>query len=68
VTQRNDRVTTPDGRGTVIGFSMRKNTNGGPGCKQLVVRLDDGRVRHYAEGEMGLDSIQTAETSARARF
>jgi hypothetical protein len=43
------RVMTADGPGTVTGHSFRRNTNGGPGCKQYVVRLDDGRVRHYSQ-------------------
>jgi hypothetical protein len=40
-------VETPDGPGKVIGMNMRTNTNGGPGVRQYVVELDDGRVRHY---------------------
>lgn len=43
------RVMTTDGPGTVNGSSYRKNSNGGPGCKQYVVRLDDGRIRHYSQ-------------------
>lgn len=43
----NTSVTTKDGPGKVVGYSQRENTNGGPGCRQYVVRLDDGRVRHY---------------------
>lgn len=45
------RVLTTDGPGTVNGSSYRKNTNGGPGCRQYVVRLDDGRIRHYSQVE-----------------
>jgi hypothetical protein len=41
-------ITTEDGYGTTIGMSMRRNTNGGPGARQYVVRLEDGRVRHYS--------------------
>lgn len=26
---------------------MRKNTNGGPGCRQYRVQLVDGRIRYY---------------------
>lgn len=43
----NKKVQTPDGAGIVIGGNFRENTNGGPGTRQLIVRLDDGRVRHY---------------------
>lgn len=43
------RVITPDGPGKIAGYGMRKNTNGGPGCRQYRVRLDDGRLRHYAQ-------------------
>lgn len=45
------RVVTADGPGKVAGYGMRKNTNGGPGCRQYRVRLDDGRLRHYAHAE-----------------
>ena len=44
---RSGRVETPDGFGVVLGLDMRQNTNGGPGTRQWLVRLDDGRVRHY---------------------
>lgn len=45
-------VITPDGPGTVLGMEMRKNTNGGPGCRQYRVRLQDGRIRHYTPNEL----------------
>lgn len=45
--RKGTRVMTPDGSGVTVGFNMRKNTNGGPGCGQYVVQLDDGRIRHY---------------------
>lgn len=35
--------------GTIIGENFRQNTNGGPGTRQYVVRLDDGRVWHFAK-------------------
>lgn len=41
------RVVTVDGSGVIVGFSMRKNTNGGPGCQEYVCQLDGGRIRHY---------------------
>lgn len=46
------QVITPDGPGTVLGMEMRKNTNGGPGCRQYRVRLQDGRIRHYTPNEL----------------
>lgn len=46
------RVKTKDGFGIIIGMEMRKNTNGGPGCKQYRVKLDDGRIRHYSTGNV----------------
>jgi hypothetical protein len=45
--RRGTRVQTEDGPGEIIGMNMRRNTNGGPGVRQYVVKLDDGRVRHY---------------------
>lgn len=48
----NTRVITRDGEGTTIGMNMRKNTNGGPGVRQFVVRLNDGRIRHYSPNEL----------------
>jgi len=50
--RRGARVGTPDGPGATVGRSMRRNTNGGPGCRQYVVRLYDGRVRHYGSNEI----------------
>jgi hypothetical protein len=44
---RGTKVVTPDGPGEVLSRSMRRNTNGGPGCHEYVVQLTDGRVRHY---------------------
>ena len=44
----NSRIITEDGPGTTIGMEFRRNTNGGPGCRQYRVRLDDGRIRHYS--------------------
>jgi hypothetical protein len=46
------RVMTPDGPGRTIGTNMRKNTNGGPGVRQYIVELDDGRKRHYGTNEV----------------
>jgi hypothetical protein len=40
---RGTKVQTPDGAGTAISINMRKNTNGGPGARQYVVELDDGK-------------------------
>lgn len=51
------RVVTVDGPGKVAGYGMRKNTNGGPGCRQYRVRLDDGRLRHYAHVEAASGGI-----------
>ncbi len=45
-------VSTRDGKGVIVGRSTRFNTNGGPGCGQYVVQLEDGRVRHYTRGEV----------------
>lgn len=50
--KRGTRTVTPDGEGVTIGMNMRKNTNGGPGVRQLVVKLDDGRVRHYSVSDL----------------
>lgn len=50
-------IKTPDGPGTTIGMNMRKNTNGGPGCLQHVVQLDDGRIRHYARNDVALMAL-----------
>ena len=36
-------VMTDDGPGKVAGYDQRSR------CRQYVVRLDDGRVRHYAQ-------------------
>lgn len=41
------RVMTCDGPGKTIGMDFRKASNGGPGTRQYVVELDDGRKRHY---------------------
>lgn len=41
------RVITKDGPGKIIGFEKRQNTNGGPGCLQYRIQLDDKRIRHY---------------------
>ena len=43
----NSRVMTSDGPGKTIGMDHRKASNGGPGTRQYVVELDDGRKRHY---------------------
>lgn len=43
----NARVMTQDGPGKTIGMDHRKASNGGPGTRQYVVELDDGRKRHY---------------------
>lgn len=50
--KKGTRVNTPNGLGVTIGISMRRNTNGGPGCEQYVVQLDDGRIRHYGKPEI----------------
>lgn len=50
---QNTPVQTPDGPGRTVGVNMRRNTNGGPGVRQYVVELDDGRVRHYSTGKIG---------------
>ncbi len=47
-------VMTPDGKGKTIGMNSRFNTNGGPGAKQYIVQLDDGRIRHYPLGDVKL--------------
>ena len=47
-------VQTPDGLGKTVKMEMRKNTNGGPGCRQYRVQLDDGRIRHYQMFELEL--------------
>lgn len=49
---RGTRIQTPDGVGITVGINMRENTNGGPGVKQYVVQLDDGRIRHYSTNEV----------------
>lgn len=49
-----ERVATPDGPGEIVGVEMRKNTNGGPGCRQYRVKLDDKRIRHYSAARLGL--------------
>lgn len=54
------RVKTPDGPGITVGMNMRKNTNGGPGCLQYVVQLDDGRIRHYARNDVVLMTLDAA--------
>lgn len=41
------RAITKDGPGKTIGMDHRKASNGGPGTRQYVVELDDGRKRHY---------------------
>lgn len=45
--EKNEKVLTKDGPGIIIGVEFRKNTNGGPGCKQFRIQLGDGRIRHY---------------------
>lgn len=45
-------VTTPDGPGIVVKITMRKNTNGGPGCRQFRVQLETGQIRHYNATEI----------------
>lgn len=49
---RGTKVRTPDGAGTTINVNMRENTNGGPGARQYIVKLDDGRIRHYSTNEV----------------
>lgn len=48
-------VVTPDGPGKIVGFTYRKNTNGGPGTKQYSIRLVDGRVRRYPKNAVRSD-------------
>lgn len=50
--KRTGRVSTPDGEGLVLGREARTNTNGGPGCYQWRVKLDDGRIRHYSAASL----------------
>lgn len=45
--RRGEPVSTRDGAGVVVAHLKRGNTNGGPGCHQYRVRLDDGRIRCY---------------------
>ncbi len=45
-------VTTPDGEGVVVNNCFRKNTNGGPGAKQYVVRLSDNRIHRYPRSKL----------------
>ena len=47
---------TPEGRIIVIGRDTRRNNNGGPGVRQLVVELADKKVRHY-----NTNSVQRAK-------
>lgn len=54
--RRGTRVMTADGPGVVIGRDTRRNTNGGPGVRQLVVELADKKVRHY-----NTNSVQRAK-------
>lgn len=51
---RGTPVSTPDGEGVTVGMNMRKNTNGGPGVRQYVVRLRDGKIRHYRPMEINV--------------
>lgn len=53
--RRGTRVCTPDGVGRIVGRAMRRNTSGGPGARQYVVKLDDGRTRHYKQSETKKD-------------
>lgn len=46
------KVQTKDGEGTTVGIDFRKNKNGGPGARQYVVQLNDGRIRHYNTNEI----------------
>lgn len=46
------RVQTKDGEGVTVGINFRKKTNGGPGARQYVVQLNDGRIRHYNTNEI----------------
>ncbi len=62
ILRRGATVRTPDGIGVTIGANMRKNTNGGPGTQQYVVRLEDGRVRHYGTGDV-LEVLQEGSRS-----
>jgi hypothetical protein len=45
-------VITPDGKGTIVDYCWRKNTNGGPGTRQYVVRLEDNRIRRYSNNKV----------------
>lgn len=62
--RNNDPVLTPDGPGRTVGSNMRKNTNGGPGVRQYIVQLKDGRIRHYSRGEVHLEGSAEAEIMA----
>ena len=46
------KVTTPDGEGEIVSYNFRKNTNGGPGTRQYIVKLCDGRTRRYTKNEV----------------
>ena len=48
----NQPCKTPDGMGKIIGVDARKCSNGGPGARQFVVQLEDGRKRHYTPNEV----------------
>lgn len=54
--RRGTKVTTPDGAGVTVGMNKRRNTNEGPGTRQYVVRLEDGRIRHYGVNEVEEES------------
>lgn len=45
---RGQAVHTPDGKGVILSFEMRRPSNGGAGTRQARVQLEDGRVRHYS--------------------
>lgn len=46
------RVVTPDGKGIIVDYCFRKNTNGGPGTKQYLVKLADNRTRRYPRNKV----------------
>lgn len=55
-------VITPDGPGKVLGMEMRKNTNGGPGCRQYRVQLMDGHIRHYSQSKLTIPGSITMKS------
>ena len=46
------KVRSPSGDGIIINYVMRKNTNGGPGTRQYLIRLSDNRIRRHSKNEV----------------